>query len=247
MKSTCFPALLVAALAAMLTATNGFAAPDLKITEIYPGIAASGASDITEDWFELTNFGDMPWVFATDGSLYYEDESADPLAADLMTLPGATEIGAGQSIVYVNGGTEGLDGFLAAFPTVDPAIVGYFDGSGLGGGGDTVVVFTGDSNFPDDGISNEVLIASAGYPDQDAAVESGEAIDGASWDALNRKWSVEGVLGAFSSSTTSNIGTPEMPIEVALIGSPGTAVPEPASILLAAAAMLGLAATRVGK
>lgn len=237
----------LAIVATLLAATTAVAQPNLQITEIFPGVATSGASDVTEDWFELTNFGDAPWVFATDGSLYYDDESEDPLTADLMTLPGATEIGVGLSIVYVNGGLAGRDDFLSAFPTVDPAIVGYFDGAGLGGGGDTVVVFTGDSNFPDDGISNEMEIARGSYPDQDLAVESGEVIDGATFDVLNGKWSVEGGAGAFASAATTNIGTPEMPNEVSIIGSPGVAVPEPASVALVAAAMLGMAAMRSRK
>ncbi len=236
----------LAVVATLLAATTAVAQPNLQITEIFPGFAAPGPSNVTEDWFELTNFGDAPWVFATDGSLFYEDVSADPLTADLMTLPLATEIGVGQSVIFVNAGDEGKgrDDFLAAFPTVDPAIVGLFDGAGLGGEGDTVVVFTGDANpFPDPGISNAVEITRGSYPDQDVAVGSGEVIDGATFDVLNGKWSVEGVGGAFASDLTLNVGGVELPI----IGSPGAAVPEPASVALVAAAVVGLAALRIRK
>lgn len=239
MKKTNLLASCIAMFVAVAAASVGRAAADLQITEIYPGISAGGASDITEDWFELTNFGDMPWVFATDGSLFYDDDSADPTTADLMTL-GATEIAAGQSVIYVNGGADGKLGFQNAFPTVDPAIVGYFDGSGLGGSGDAVTVFTGDSAFPDDGIVNEVLLDMAGYPNQDDAVANADAVEGATWDAHRGTWSQAGVAGAFASALTSNVNGLDTPI----IGSPGSAVPEPASVALAACAVLGLILVR---
>ncbi|PHI20300.1 hypothetical protein CEQ90_08935 [Lewinellaceae bacterium SD302] len=53
---------------------------DLQVTEIFPG---QTGSDLTEDWFEVTNVGDQAWISGVDGDLYYDDESADPAVADL--------------------------------------------------------------------------------------------------------------------------------------------------------------------
>lgn len=245
--------------AVLLSASEAFAQADLKITEIYPGVAFDLGGNITEDWFEITNFGDAPWVFATDGTLFYDDESADPTTADRLDI-GLTEIAAGQSVVFVNSDGvlgDGIADFLAAFPTVDPAIVGSFLGSGLGGGGDFVALFTGDSNFPLDGISNDVLLDYAGYPNQDEAVASGSVTDGSTFDVFNNQFSVEGVFGAFAGSVTTELDLdPIDPIDVGdsgdgigdgvfvpIVGSPGLAVPEPAT----AGVVLTLLAGFVGR
>lgn len=58
------------------------AVSDLQITEIWPG--NEPGSNLTSDRFELTNYGDTAWVAATDGDLYFDDDSQDGTTADLL-------------------------------------------------------------------------------------------------------------------------------------------------------------------
>ena len=63
-----------------LTITGTVAAAfDLQITEIWFG---QDGTDLTGDWFEITNTGTGAWTAALHGDLHYDDDSADPAAAD---------------------------------------------------------------------------------------------------------------------------------------------------------------------
>ncbi|MGK0379626.1 MAG: hypothetical protein ACJA1Z_003454, partial [Patiriisocius sp.] len=109
----------------------------LEITEVFPG---QGGADLTADWFEIKNNGTVAWVSGTDGDLFYDDDSADPTAADPITgltniAPGATAI-----VLVTNDMAE-----VTTFTTIWGAVIdltgveiGMTDGSGLGGGGDAV-------------------------------------------------------------------------------------------------------------
>ena len=91
--------LFCAAALAVMLCSQALAAFDLQITEIWPG--NSVGDNLSEDWFEVTNFGDTPWVEANDGNLYFDDDSYDATTADLLF--GVSSIAPGESVVFVDG------------------------------------------------------------------------------------------------------------------------------------------------
>jgi hypothetical protein len=99
-----FAIAIVSALA--LTAASEHSADaqfNLQITEIWPG--NDPGSNLSQDWFEVTNIGTSAWSAALDGNLYWEDVSADPTLAVLLS--GVASIAANESVVFVNGGPAG--------------------------------------------------------------------------------------------------------------------------------------------
>ena len=183
---------------------NGLAIPpanDLRITEIFPG---QSGSDLTEDWFEITNGGTEDWVSGEDLPLFYDDESADP--ADAVPVQNIDRIAAGSSvIVLLSNDTSDIKEFRNVWSEVidlSDVKIGYADGSGLGGGGDAVTLWLGDPNAssPTD---------TASYPDTDN-------FDGQSWDVRLQGFSEVGMppnavatiaLGG-SDGDVPNIGSP---------------------------------------
>jgi len=182
------------------------AAPDLQISEIWPG---QEGEDLTEDWFEITNQGDAAWT-PDLGALFYDDESADPEAAD--PIEGISEIGVGESVVVVIG-TADDD---AAFETVWGDVidltgvqVGYTDGAGLGGGGDAVNLFVD----ADGTLSSDDIVDTESYPDT-------TGFSGQSWDVNAAAFSVAGVGMAVATSATAGSAGDEP-----AVGSPGNGDP----------------------
>ena len=116
---------------------TGASTLSFEITEIFSG---QQGADLTEDWFEITNTGSTTWVSGTDPDLFYDDDSADPSAADL--IQGITSIAPGEfAIVLVTGNPADITTFEDVWgPVIDLTgiEIGYTDGSGLGGGGDGV-------------------------------------------------------------------------------------------------------------
>ncbi|MFT7073282.1 MAG: hypothetical protein ACJAX3_002275 [Patiriisocius sp.] len=173
----------------------------LEITEVFPG---QGGADLTADWFEIKNNGTVAWVSGTDGDLFYDDDSADPTAADPITgltniAPGATAI-----VLVTNDMAE-----VTTFTTIWGAVIdltgveiGMTDGSGLGGGGDAVTLWIGDPN-------TTMPVNIGAYPDTDAN-------DGQSYDVSLAAFSVVGntngavqtIATAGASGTVPNIGSP---------------------------------------
>ena len=221
---------LVAAFAACFMAQNAFATFDLQITEIWPG--NDPGSNLTDDWFEVTNVGDMDWTSA-DGDLYFDDDSSDPSVADLMS--GITTIAAGESVIFVDGSaTTGAANVaqwevlvwgpdLASLPQV-----GTYEGSGLSGGGDGVTLFLDtDSNGP----SGTEIIDFETYPNADAPN------GGQSWDVAQ---------GAFSATLANAVTTTALnDAQLPAVGTPGfLGVPEPGTIALTAIGLMGLLGVR---
>ncbi|MEO1030239.1 MAG: choice-of-anchor I family protein [Bacteroidota bacterium] len=182
--------------------------PSLIITEMFPGQVGD---DLTEDWFEIHNTGTIPWVSGVDDPLYYDDDSADPNAADL--IEGITDIQPGERVIVLI--TDNTGGEVGTFNTVwSPVVdltgieIGYTDGSGLGGGGDAVNIWLGDP------LGSGSIIDTASYPDT-------VANDGQSYDVELAEFSTVG--NASNAVETIALGGSSM--NVSNIASPGNVVP----------------------
>lgn len=192
---------------------NGLATPPnigLEITEIFPGQAGT---DLTADWFEITNNGNEAWVAGVDDPLFYDDESADPIAAD--TIFGIESIAPGASVVVlVTDNPLDTTVFIDIWsPVIDltGVQIGYTDGAGLGGGGDAVTLWLGDPNTTSP-------IDTASYPDT-------APFDGQSFDSDLGEFSVVG--NANGAVQTIDFGGSNM--DVPNIGSPGNGLAIPPS------------------
>lgn len=146
----------------------------LVISEIWSG---QSGSDITEDWFEITNRSNETLDFSTT-PLYYDDDSADP--QDAVEIQGLNELAPGESaIVMVDGSMDAVAEFREAWgnlPGIDSLKVGYAeDASGLGSGGDAVTLWLGDPRINGDQVAFEA------YPDTDG-------FDAASWDVDTQRF-----------------------------------------------------------
>lgn len=191
----------VVALAGLLLAVPA-SAFDLQITEMWPG--NEPGSNLTDDWFEITNQGATAWIGGTDPDLFYDDESADPGAADPIT--GITEIQPGEAVVVlVTDEAAAADAFAAVWATayvLDGVQIGVTDGAGLGQGGDGVALFVG---TPDPAT----LVDFEEFPDADA-------FGGQSWDVAKGGFSEAGdaPFDTASTLTVNDAGQPG-------VGSPG--------------------------
>ncbi len=219
---------VVAALAAVLLAQNAMATYDLQITEMWPG--NEPGFNLTDDWFEVTNFGDMAWTSA-DGDLYFDDDSADATAADLIS--GVDSIAPGESVVFIDGSATTGGQNVAIWDSVwspDLAVtpqLGTYNGSGMSQGGDGATLFV-DADM--NGVDAGDLVDAETYPDA-------ELFGGQSYDVGQ---------AAFSGSLVNSITTTEMNDEnQPAIGTPGfLGVPEPGTITLAAMGLIGLLGVR---
>ncbi len=185
----------------------------MEITEIFSGQAGA---DLTADWFEIKNTGTTAYVAATDGDLFYDDEFADPTTADV--IQGITEIQpGGTAIVLVTADTADITTFTNVWSHVIDLTgvqVGNTDGAGLGGGGDTVVLWLGDP-------ATTMPIATGTYPDTTAN-------DGQSYDVELAAFSVVG--NANGAVQTVDFGGANG--DVPNIGSPGNGLPATASAII---------------
>lgn len=209
-------------LAMVIGPATASAAYDLQITEIWPG--NDPGSNLTEDWFEVTNVGDMAWSAALDGDLYFDDASAE--TADAVLMSGIASIAAGESVVYVD------EDAAAAWSDVwDDVVVlpqvGNYDGSGLGQSGDAVTLFIDD-------LAAGVNLKQIDYESYPDASSNG----GQSWDVVLGEFSTVGnASGAVATTMLNDENQPA-------IGSPGPAVPEPGSAILVILGAAGLLTCR---
>lgn len=176
---------------------------DLQVTEIWFG---QDGTDVSEDWFEITNDGSGTWTASTDGNLYYDDDSSDASAADLVN--GISSLAAGEVAVVVVGSESDATTFRSVWEQVidlSSIQVGWTEGSGLGDGGDGVTLFIDDE---DDGVDSSDQVEFASYPD-------GSGNSGQSYDVTNEAFSVDGQNGAVSTLTLGGAGAEPA------VGSPG--------------------------
>lgn len=164
---------------------------DLQVTEIWFG---QDGDDVTGDWFEITNNGTASWTAGVDGDLFYDDDSQDAEAADL--IEGLTSLGAGESAIVMIGDASDAATFSSVWsPVIDLTAVevGYTDGSGLGSGGDGVTLFVEDGTQGDAALDDGIILDFEDYPDTDRN-------SGKSWDVDADAFAEAGVNGAVSTS-----------------------------------------------
>lgn len=210
---------LICAAGALLATLAQPALAAVAITEVAPW--SSGNSPVGADWFELTNTGASAISLA---GWSMDDGSATPGVAPLL---GVANLAAGQSAVFVEGNGSLAATFISTwFGASAPAglLLGHYAGAGvgLGTGGDAVNVFNA-ANLLQASVS---FGASPTGPY--ASFDNAAGLSG-----VLSQLSVVGVNGAFVAAA-----------DALEIGSPGTvsAVPEPASLALMLAGLLGVAA-----
>ena len=171
---------------------------NLQVTEIWAG---QDGTDLTADWFEITNYGEVAWSQAENGTLFYDDDSQDAAVADAIN--GITDIQPGESAIVVIDGEAAVQVFKDVWGpdyNLTNVQVGWADGSGLSSGGDGVTLFLG-------GPTTESIVDFEAYPAQPSGV---------SYDV---------VLGAFSiqgAGRTDTLGTNVAVATAATAGGSGT-------------------------
>ena len=202
-------------LLAVLFSVTAFSQANIQITEIFSG---QSGTDLTADWFEIHNTGDTTWVSGVDDDLYYDDESADATTADL--IQGIIDLQPDErAIVLV---TDNITGEVNTFISVWGEVVdltdvevGYTNGAGLGGGGDTVVVWLGDP------LTTGTIIDTESYPDT-------ASNDGQSYDIELAAFSVSGNI----SNATTTLALGGSVNDVPNIASPANAQPLPPTLVI---------------
>ncbi|HTN93869.1 MAG TPA: lamin tail domain-containing protein [Gallionella sp.] len=218
--------LLLTAIVAGAALSGGQASAAMLITEVAPW--GSGNSPYAADWFELTNNG----TSAVNITGWKMDDNSNSFS-NAVALRGVTSIGAGQSVVFIEGGsTSANDATLDAsfistwFGGNAPAgfTIGNYGGSGVGLSTSTDAVNIFDASG--------VLQASVSFAASDSVSPYQTFDNAAGLTGTISQLSVVGVNGAFVALN-----------DPAEIGSPGTiaAVPEPGSyaLLLSGVGLVG--------
>ncbi|HRA63918.1 MAG TPA: lamin tail domain-containing protein [Burkholderiaceae bacterium] len=211
-------------IAAMLLAAGAsMAQAEVRITEFSPWSSGSSGSPYGADWFELTNVGSS----AVDISAWSMDD--DSANAGVALLTGISQIGAGQSVIFLEGTGSANTSFISTwFGANAPAgfAIGNYAGAGIGlsTGGDQVNIF--------DKLG--VLQAKVSF----GGSTRGQTFDNAAGlnNAVVSQLSMVGNNGAFMNAS-GEIGSP---------GAIAAAVPEPETyaMLLAGLALVGAVARR---
>jgi hypothetical protein len=213
----------------VLVACSAQGAFDLQITEIWPG--NEPGDDLTEDWFEVTNMGDMPWVASVDGDLWFDDDRFNAENADQMF--GITTLAAGESAIFVDG-EDGSGDNKTQWRQVWTSVLdlpgyrlGSYAGSGLSQEGDGVSIWV-KFGMP---VVGDLPVDTELYPN---AVANG----GQSFDVTLGEFSEVGnASGAVATEVLNDMDQPA-------IGSPSPQVPEPGTSVLVLTCLVGLGCRR---
>ncbi len=201
----------LSALAFVASASAG-----LRVTE---AMSSSGSGG-TADWFEVSNYG----TTAIDITGYKMDDSSFSFAS-AVALSGITSIGAGETVIFVEGAAGDVAGFRSFWGGLSGVQVGYYSGSGVGfsSNGDGVVVFNG---------SGSEVTQQATF---------GAATSGSSFyfDSTGTAAGVVSTVGTDGTQVT--FATTGSPVN---IGSLGTALNIPAPGAVALVALAGVMARR---
>ena len=209
--------------AVLLAAGTTMAQAEVRITEFSPWSSGGSGSPYGADWFELTNVGSS----AVDISAWSMDD--DSANAGVALLTGISQIGAGQSVIFLEGTGSANTSFISTwFGANAPAgfAIGNYAGAGIGlsTGGDQVNIF--------DKLG--VLQAKVSF----GGSTRGQTFDNAAClnNAVVSQLSMVGNNGAFMNAS-GEIGSP---------GAIAAAVPEPETyaMLLAGLALVGAVARR---
>ena len=189
----------------------------IAISEIWPG---QSGSDITEDWFEITNTGETTLDF-TQTPLYYDDDSANPDEA--AQVQGLTTLAPGAAaIVMVDGDSEAVDTFRQAWSNnadLEGVEIGYTgSAAGLGSGGDQVTLWLGKPG-------RDTLAAQQAYPDT-------EAFDAASWDVIAQRFTDLNSGGTQSSALGGDDETPAIATPGQVTSNDSEAPPATGTLLI---------------
>jgi hypothetical protein len=175
--------------------SNAHAQAVLRITEVMSSSGSGG----TEDWFELTNFGDTD---ANVADYKYDDSPA--AYGTSVALQGVTKIAPGESAIFFEGKSgKTVADFKLFWGLGDGVQVGTWVSStnGLSSNGDTVAIFL---------ISDQTLVTNVGF----GLASSGKSfyyVYNSSGTLLStgNPVSADGALGAFRSvDALGNIGSP---------------------------------------
>ena len=210
------------ALLSVLVLTATAATAQVRITEVAPW--SSGNSVVGADWFELTNMGSS----AVDITGWKVDDNSNSFASSLA-LSGVSSIGAGRSVIFIEGNATTASNFLnnwfgsASYAGV---VVGTYSGAGigLGAGGDAVNIFNAAGALQarvDFGVSDAVS------PFQ--TFDNSAGLNNATLSTL----SAAGTNGAFVIASGVEIGSPSLVPE-----------PETYAMLLAGLGLVGAAIRR---
>lgn len=174
--------------------------PELIITEIFSG---QEGTDLTADWFEIKNIGTVAYQPSVEGDLFYDDDSADPTAADI--IQGISEIQPGGFAIVIIGNPSDISIFTDVWSEVldlSGVQIGYTDGAGLGAGGDAVSIWLGDplASSPVD---------TASYPDTSLNDGQSYDVDLAAFSAVgNANGAVETIALGGDNANVPNIASP---------------------------------------
>jgi hypothetical protein len=215
MRRTFLKSSRIAAGAIVLGLIAGQASAALLITEAQPS-SSGGNTAYSADWFELTNTGASPLTVTG----WRVDDNSNSFVAGVL-LNGITTIGAGESVIFLEGNATTASQFAASWFGTSPPVglqIGWYSGSaiGLSTGGDAVNIFDASS----------VLLAnvSFGAADSTSPFSSFDNTAGANNAAISLQSQI-GVNGAFASAANNEIGSPG-------IYAPPAPVPLPAAGLL---------------
>lgn len=218
------PALGVAFAVGLMTAGQAHAAPNnVFITEVAPW--SSSNSPVAADWFELTNVGTNP----VDITGWKFDDSSNSFASAVI-LSGITSIGAGESVIFIEGATVNSQFRPTWFGANPPTNlqIGNYTGSGvaLSTSGDAVNIYNSSGSLQ----ANVVFGASPSGPF--ATFDNSALLNSATISLL----SAVGVNGAFIAvNSSSEIGSPG---RINAPTTPAAAAPGPLPLLGASAAFV---------